>query len=255
MLAFLSKETTLFWVPALFLAREFSRSREVQLQRGCVVAWCVTVALLAGYLVARQLAVPDGWSRSHVPLSLVESVGTRLAALTVQLIHVVNPQVPVLSDAMPIVGIGWPAIVGGAALVGLTAGALRWRGTQVGWVLGFCLVALAPSLNLVPLPRFTSPHYGYLLSFGMGMSIALAVGWMRGRSLFARRWGFGGLALWTLLASALTCRGGFRFEDNAALFGVAVESIHGFLRGTTIWLRQRPVEVIWGVQAITLRRL
>ncbi len=230
-LSLLSKETALFWVPALFLVWEYSTRKGTRSSRDVALVWGAVLVVAAAYVALRLVAVPEGWSRTSVPLHSAEEVGTRLAAVARQLQYVFDPRLPELSDAVPIVGLGWEAGIGAVALASMVAASLRWRGTQVGWVLGFCLVALAPSLNLVPLPRFTSPHYGYLLSFGMGMSIALAVGWMRGRSVFARRLGFGGLALWTLLASVSTCRGGFRFKDDAALFGVAVEADPRFLEG------------------------
>lgn len=227
-LAFLSKETALFWVPALCVLRELQGDSR---QKSSSLGVSVVAGLLVVYAVVRYAVVPEGWSRTAVPLSFVEGVATRLGALTRQLIHVVDPRLPELSDAMPILGFGWMAFAGGVALIAMMVGSLRWRDGRVGWFLGFCLIALLPSLNLVPLPRFTSPHYGYLLSFALGLAVVLIVDRLHRSGSDWHRLGFVGLALWVLGAGVSTYRGGTRFADDATLFGVAVAVDPRFLEG------------------------
>jgi tetratricopeptide (TPR) repeat protein len=173
--------------------------------------------------------VPGVWGREAVPLSIAEAVGTRLAALGRQVAHLVDPTVPSLSDAMEITALSTGAVVGGVAIVGLVLGAIRWRGSDAGWICAFLAVALAPSLNLVPLPRFTSPHYGYLAAFGVAMAVA-AVLWRR-KAGAAGRVAWAAVAVWAAVATTSTFAGGSRFADDGCLFGPVVAEDDRFLEG------------------------
>ncbi len=227
-LALLSKETALFWIPALLLVRELpnrNQTRRSLVGLGAIAAVCIA------YLAVRQQAVPEGWSRAPVPFSFEDAVGTRLAAIALQFGHALDPRLPALSDAMPIVGFGAAAMAGGCVLVALGIGAVRWRRNQVGWLFAFSLIALAPALNVVPLPRFTSPHYGYLVSYGFGLGVALGFDVL---SLLGKawRWGTTGLVcVWSLIAAVSTFEGGRRFHDDVQLFGPEVTRDPRFLEG------------------------
>lgn len=231
--ALLSKETALVWIPAILVAWEVrlagGSGGRAPAPRSAVRAWSVTGLALLAYLVARSLAVPGVWRTATVPLSAAEAVGTRLAALARQLGHLVDPTLPALSDAVAITALSPGAAAGALVLSGLVFGAIRWRGTDAGWVCAFLVIALAPSLNLVALPRFTSPHYGYLASFGAAMAVAAALplggGGTLGRA--ARL----AVALWAVTATTCTLAGGTRFDSDRSLFGPAVAEDDRFREG------------------------
>jgi tetratricopeptide (TPR) repeat protein len=231
--AVLSKETALVWVPATLLAWEvrclFASTGAAQDHRGSRRAWAVTGLVLLGYALARSVAAPGGWRPETAPLSAAEAVGTRLAALGRQVEHLVDPTVPSLSDAMEITALSAGVVVGGAALASLIVGAVRWRGTDAGWICAFLAIALAPSLNPVPLPRFTSPHYGYLAAFGAAMAVAAAP--RRLGAGTAGRVAWVAVAAWAAAASSSTSAGGSRFADDERLFRPAVAEDDRFLEG------------------------
>ena len=231
-LSLLSKETALFWVPALILSWEvLRRPTGFTWGTGAKVGLGVACTVLVGYILVRFAVVPDVWHREAVPMAFEEVISTRLASFAVQVGYVLSPRLPALSDATPIVGLAGPAWVGGIAILALSAGVVRGRGGQVGWLCAFFGIALAPALNLVPLPRFTSPRYGYLASFGVGMAVAVVVD----RTLDQReRWSrcvLVAIGVWAALALVSTFRGGERFVDDVGLFGPAVAADPRFLEG------------------------
>ena len=187
--------------------------------------------VLVGYFVIRYMAVPSVWHRGFVPLGFEEAMGTRLAVLARQMGQVMVPTLPDLSDAMPIVGLGWSACAGAMVLIGCVVGFVWTRDKTVGWVCAFFAIALAPVLNLVPVPRFTSPHYGYLASFGLGMVVALMMDYLLSRILRVRWWVALGVCIWIVVASVSTYLGGKRFLNDKTLFGPAVAVDSGFLEG------------------------
>jgi len=231
--AVLSKETALVWIPATLLAWEVRWARASTEpsphRRGPRRAWAVTGLVLLGTLLARSVAVPGVWRPDAAPLSIAEAAGTRLGALARQVEHLVDPTVPVLSDATRITALSAGAVIGGLVLIGLILGAIRWRGTDAGWICAFLAIALAPSLNLVPLPRFTSPHYGYLAAFGAAMAVTAAL--HRPSAGTVGRVAWVAVAVWAATATASTFAGGSRFADDESLFGPAVAEDDRFLEG------------------------
>ncbi|MDP6038643.1 MAG: hypothetical protein QGG64_08845, partial [Candidatus Latescibacteria bacterium] len=167
-LGFLSKESTLVWIPGLILIWELCTPQKRYGQT--IFIWELLILII--YAGLRGFAVPDLWHASATTLPISQALGTRLTSIGILLWNLILPVLPALSDATPIHTItdfsAW--ITGILCLaMGITVLSL---GTKSPWtrVLLFVAVAIAPALNLLPLPRFQSPHYGYLASFGCGMT-------------------------------------------------------------------------------------
>jgi hypothetical protein len=131
-----------------------------------------------------------------------------------------------------VVGIGSPpALLSAGVVLGAALLVLR-RGlhSPASAALLFTGVALAPALNLVPLPRFSSPHYGYLASLGAGTLVVLAFRTAAGspRLVRAFRAGFG---VWLAVAAVATFSAGPRYHDDVSLFGPEVARDPEFLEG------------------------
>ncbi|MCC6746428.1 MAG: hypothetical protein IT371_02150 [Deltaproteobacteria bacterium] len=154
----LSKETALVLGPLVIAALEWTQ-RTV---KGRWALWLSEGAALAAALALRWVFAP-AWRAFAPPLSPGDAVGTRLAALWKSALALAAPVDFRFCDAFPVTGLASaPALLGLAVALGLLGVGCWKRGPALLFAL-----ALLPSLQLVPAPRFWSPHYLYLpLAFG-----------------------------------------------------------------------------------------
>ena len=250
LLALLSKETALLYIPALIVLWELayrpatprgirlgsgvspklrSRWNVPEVAAGVFAAEVVAIAVWVGL---RLHAVPELWHATSEPLPWSEALGTRLAVLGTRLLELVLPLNPYLSDAVRVVGVGsLPALLTAGVGLGAILLVLR-RGFRSLWSAAvlFTGVALAPALNLVPLPRLSSPHYGYFASLGVGVFAVLGLREAAGSPKLARVLR-AGLGVWLAAAGLSTFAAGPRYHDDVALFGPEVERDPRFLEG------------------------
>ena len=112
----------------------------------------VTVAL------ALRLAFAPAWKSSFPSLSVGEVIGTRAAAFGKSMVRLLLPIDPSFCDAFEVRTFVHPLALAGLAVgVAVAVYGLRRKGIAL-----LFLVSLVPSLSLVPLPRFWSPHYLYV---------------------------------------------------------------------------------------------
>jgi tetratricopeptide (TPR) repeat protein len=230
-LALLAKETAVVTIPALVLLWELTAQTATPWKKssGLLIGGGMAIAV---WVALRLHAVPDVWRATSTPLSLSQALGTRLAVIGQRLLELVTPLKPDLSDAARIVELGSPSallpIVVGVGAVGFV---LR-RGLRSPWsiALGFVGVALAPALNVVPLPRFSSPHYGYFASLGTGMIALLGLravaSWPK-----LHRTAAAALTVWLAVAAISTFTAGPSYHDDLTLFGPEVARDPLFLEG------------------------
>jgi protein O-mannosyl-transferase len=100
---------------------------------------------------------------SQPPLSVDEHVGTRLAALGKSALAIAIPVRSSVCDAFPVTPVvSLPALFGAVVLGGAALVALRGRACA-----SLFALSLVPSLQIVPVMRWWSPHYLYVpLAFG-----------------------------------------------------------------------------------------
>lgn len=150
-------------------------------------------AALALAIVLRSAYAPD-WRAQHTALPLGEALGTRLAAITKSAWALLLPIDNGVCDAFSITQFSAAsALLGAGLLLGAAYLAYRRRGPAL-----LLLVALLPSLQLVPVMRWWSPHYLYLpLAFAAMVAVEAVERWAEG----ALRWvpplalALGGLSL------------------------------------------------------------
>jgi len=235
-LALCSKETALFWVPALVLAWEGARAatagRAAGRDRSRRRAWVFGAEglVLVLYLLARAQAVPEIWRVKPEALASSEAIGTRLRALGVLALDLVRPGIPTLSDATPVVPATNPsALAVGALLAGAALALLRIGRRSPSWLaLVWLGVALLPAANLVPLPRFRSPHYGYFAALPLAALSVLALRATTGKEALVLR---AGLVAFVTAGAVAGFLGGLRFRDDVHLFGPEVARDPAFREG------------------------
>ena len=238
-LGLLSKETVLWWAPALVLAWEAMRflgrhsDNGQSWRRPPVWLLLSAAAVVAIYLMLRLKAVPDIWRVPAAGLPFSQSIGTRLAVLGAAFAQLASPLTPRLSDATSISSlVSIPALATALGAIGGLAIIVR-IGLRSPWsrVLIFLAIAQAPCLNIVPLPRFRSPHYGYFGVIGVGAAVALAFRFLEGRSRNVRLMATTALVAWMLTMAGATFAGGLRFRNDLTLFTPEVKRDPAFLEG------------------------
>ncbi len=227
----LCKETGVVLGPLFVVALEVvSRRRQVRGELPRKVLGAEASALLIVALL-RAAYAPE-FRATFPAMSLGEAFGTRLALLakSFKALFVVGWDRSVC-DAFPVTSLlSLQAVTG--LLLALALGYVVWR--QRGPALLFAL-ALLPSLALVPLMRWWSPHYLYVpLGFGALLLSEAMVERFRGRLAW--------IALPLGLALMLSFVDAARFESDGALWSSELErspqcrEAHFYWAG---WLRER----------------
>lgn len=230
--ALLSKEAAVVWFVGSVVVWEWTHWRERAEVRGLAQQKLLIGSLLAVltlYFALRHRAVGGGWHLAAPDLTLNEAVGTRLAVLGERMLEWVRPLVPSLSDAVtPTRVLDLSALLPLCAILALTRFAWR-RGSEMRLICLFLGVALFPAGNVVPLPRFSSPHYGYFAAIG----VAAAAGWWLrpGTRVLDRRLRTALAVAWIAIAAGATFQGGFAFRDDETLFAPQVASDPHFREG------------------------
>lgn len=213
--ALFAKESALWWVPLFVSAWAVFRNRTSAfpwLRRGHLVLVLSAITAIGVYGVLRMSAVPEWWRKSDGQLSWSTAIGTRAVAVGTLTARLFLPVIPPLSDATDIVEVFHPLSILTLAVFLTTCFLLRSAisSNAMKLVMAFFMIALAPATNVFPLPRFSSPHYGYIAIAEVGVIAAFV--WLR------FRWGKAIVLLWLIISGVSTFLGGFRFRDDGALF-------------------------------------
>ncbi len=227
-LALLSKETALVILPLLIIFWEFLHFKKPKKSFSSLLPGIFV--LLASYILLRFRAVPEIWRVSQIHLSPFEAFGTRLATLGNLLTNFVNPFKPDFSDATKIISLTHPsslAVIIAIAGIFLLLVHNHFR-SQISTSVLLIAILLAPSLNIIPLPRFSSPHYGYLAVSGFAALIVLLFAKTRGsvRKLYRLI-----IVIWIFLISVSTFKSGYQFKNDLSLFLPEVKNNQNFLEG------------------------
>jgi hypothetical protein len=229
----LTKESVWVLGPLLLGALELAEPRKTRLRVTPLIA-AEGAAFVA--VSAVRWAFAPSFRATHLTLSPGEAIGTRLATFAKSMLALVLPIDPTFCDAFPVTSLGSvSALVGGGLLAGIAWLAYRQRGIALLFAL-----SLLPTLQLVPIMRWWSPHYLYVpLAFA-----AMLLGQR------AERWG--SRPLLTLGVAGLACAGlsladGRRYANDTTLF--TPEVVHEpacreaqFFLGEAARLRQRWAE-------------
>lgn len=200
----LTKETAWVLGPLFVAALELGRSREGLPERRRLLIFEATAF---GICTLLRLAWAPHFRASAPSLAFDEAVVARLGALGKGALLVLAPWNVTVCDAFPVSGtVGVDAIFGVLAVVGTVL--LVRKSGPVAWLFG---LAVLPSLQIVPVMRWWSPHYFYL-AFALGsMLLASAVD----RYAPSRLPLLAGLAI---PLAILSIRDGSRYASDASLW-------------------------------------
>jgi hypothetical protein len=209
----LTKETALVLAPLLIVALELGGAAPVPTGDRRDRRWALlgAEAIALAIAVVLRLAFAPGWRAAFSEMSAGDALATRLAALWRSATLILFPVDRTICDAFAIRSLAsLPALAGLVVAVALAVLAWRRRGPAL-----LLAVALLPSLNLVPVMRWWSPHYLYVPLAFAAMVLADAVA---GR--VARLWPVAAIVL--LLVAAVSVRDDLRFRTDATLWAPEV---------------------------------
>ena len=112
-----------------------------------------------------------------------------------------------------------------------------WTIIKRGWrqrlsrVVILMFLTLIPSFNILPLPRFSSPHYLYFTSIFYAILLILVVKKIFGYFPFAKNIIAFVLVVYLLVMAKSTYSAGFHFQNDRTLFEKEVEKKPNFLEG------------------------
>ncbi len=222
-LTLLSKETALI-TPLLLILWEMTKKHKKS--HPILLLYVPEAAVLCLYLFLRWQAVPQIWHAGYFQASLSEAIGTRIFVLEKLLWYLVDPLKPSLSDAVRLQEVGDAGVVGAVGVVGILLLLVALVGHKNKTIfVPFILLGLLllPALDLVPVPRLGSPHYGYLALTGFAGIVIILIR--------KRRWTYGLLAVWLAVACFTTVNAGVLFKNDQTLFTPEVARDHSFLEG------------------------
>ncbi len=207
----LTKETALVLAPLFVVALELgpsTRTKDTRDRRRLFFAEAMGFAAAA----ALRLAFAPSFRATHAALALGDALGTRFASLSKSAAAVVLPIDRTVCDAFAVRHL-WqvPSLAGIALAVALFAFAWRKRGAA-----SLLALAILPSLQIVPVMRFWSPHYLYLpLSF----ATIVAADALERR---AQQKATVVVAVAALVLGVVTLHDGRRYTNDKALFAPEV---------------------------------
>jgi len=153
----LAKETALVLGPIFIVALELDAKGPRPPLRERARVWMFEGTALAAALGLR-LAFAPSWRATMAALLPGEAWGTRLAALAKSAMRMLVPFDATICDAFPVTPLASvSAFLGLAVALGVAYLAYKRRGPAL-----LLAVALLPSLQLVPVMRWWSPHYLYV---------------------------------------------------------------------------------------------
>jgi len=221
-LALLSKETALFWIPGFLFAWHFFQDKPRTIHWPFI--WGIA-SVVSIYITLRFISVPELWRIDPPALSLSQHIGIRVESVSRLLFYLISPYRSPLSDSTRIVQ-AYDGSVLLAALILIAVLIITFKkGMRSDLSKGVVLLAIClfPALNLVPLPRFFSTHYGYL---AVGVVAVGAVYLMRNLAVAKAI-----VAVWVVMMLLSTVTAGFLHHDDRSLFEPEVQRDPDFLEG------------------------
>ena len=232
LMAIFSKETALFWVPALIFLWEWGKGfKNLHRNLWYIIAFFLLAII---YGVFRLRAIPEIWSTKIQNLSFSEALATRLSVFTVRLVDIISPLKPDFSDATSTVDMtAWKPWLAIFLLLMLVVFAYKnGKKSSISKLIFFIFITLLPSFSILPLPRFSSPHYSFIAAPAAGVAAILI-----GRKVFGYFRGAGKaifillLTIWVSSMVVSTYTAGFQFKNDLTLFSKEVKRDNDFREG------------------------
>jgi protein O-mannosyl-transferase len=244
LLAFFSKETSLFLIPSIIVLWEINHRTTMQqtknqpmrkehTYKSIAMLYFLEFFVFLVYVFMRMYAVPDIWRVGELHLPFIQRIFVQLYTIGKFLFLFPTPLLPSLSDAIPITNLANPYILFSLIFIPVLLFLLLSprMPLQLRNALLLFLIMVFPVINIVPVPRLGSPHYAYsaLIPFASIVLLCYETCVNRFKKIHYPMLIFG--ILWLITASSISFLGGFRFKNDATLFAPDVAKDEHFLEG------------------------
>ena len=221
-LALLSKETAIVVIPLFIFFWEYLNHKP-QKNYLRLLFWEFCALLI--YIFLRINAVPQFWSTKYPNLSLSQNIGTRLNLFLKFSLELISPLKPNFSDSTKIINLMNLQTLLTLILLTIFIYLIIKKGikSDLGKAITIFFILILPSLNLIPVPRISSPHYLYLPVIGLAAIIMSVIPNIKNRFILSI------VIIWLALASYSTFKSGFQFQNDLTLFTPEVEKDPNFL--------------------------
>lgn len=237
-LALFSKETAIVLFPALVVLWEVFNLREKRNTENMATLsgraiFVFEFLVVVGYGVLHKMVIPENWKEQFISLRFSEAVGTRLWVLGHEILWLVSPLKPNLSDATRVVTLTDPVALLTVTVITLAVFTMIKAGifSKYSKILLAVAIGFSPALNILPTPRLMSLHYAYLPMIFFAAFASFVYSQKRPHGFAHRRLFTGVFVLWLCLAAASTFAAGFEFNNDFLLFSTETAADTNFKEG------------------------
>ncbi len=228
MLSLLAKETSLLWYPAIILVLLLYYKEQSKKIIISTVGSTAVISIL--YFVLRINAVHSMWGIGSTPLNVSNGIGTRGIAVVRLIEYILIPILPPISDSIKITSLSLPIVA--VALVFILMnywGLYKYRSHRsLLLIYALFIVSIAPAFNILPLPRFISPHYLYFSTVIVSLAGALLLQHVNKNMRTILLTVF---FTWVALTAYISFASGHRFSSDRTFFLPEVEKDIHFREG------------------------
>lgn len=215
-----AKETAFVWLPALTGTYWiYTHTRPKNTKKNWYAAMAVILPSLLFFLLRAQV-LTEVWQFKYPELTFSEALATRLGLIASLTKYLLLPTLPPISDTYPILNftdflpyIGLAIIIIGILLF------YKYKNKKAVQALTFfTVITILPALNIIPLPRFISPHYLYFTAIAFSMAIATILASSNKHLNSHQNRIYVALFMWLCIATITSITAGMRFQNDYTLF-------------------------------------
>ncbi len=219
-LALFTKETAIVITPALIVFWEVVNKNKFF--KKDIFLWLAYTVVLIFYLALRLKAVPGIWNISTNFQSVNQWLGTRILLMGRFLLGLFNPIFSGINDSYRLVGLNNIFVFAAIAIIlGMVILVVK-RGIKddISKSLIILTILLMPALDIIPVPRVASPHYGYLPLISFAIIPLVVINKLNGK---LQKLGYATVFIWILICGINTFKSGFVFKNDLTLFSTELK--------------------------------
>jgi protein O-mannosyl-transferase len=227
-----AKEITVYWVPILIIVFLFSRYRKSLYSRNNLILLSLYTLGFIFYAILRSRSLPGLWQVSHLQFNPLTSFFTAIDSIGKLVFeYLLFPFPHTISDTIVIKNSF--TVFSTLGVVGLIASLYYSNKFKnhpwIPYLIALFLLSLLPASNIVPLPRYISPHYLYFTTCIVSITIGFLLN--NDNNLIKRKYILFGIFTWLAVAAFNTFLEGNYYKNDYSLFSYQTKKDPDFREG------------------------